>query len=379
MERVVVKHNCRYDEDLIQANLEEIFKVYGGIDRFVKPGDRVVIKINLLMGKSPEEAVTTHPVLVKELVKLIKQAGGEVIIADSPAGPFNDFNLKRAYKISGLIKVAEETGATLNYNTDFEKMDFAGEVSRSFTLAKFITDADVIFNLPKLKTHGLTMYTGAVKNLLGTIPGLLKAEYHLKMQQSLLFSRMLVDLALLINPSFNIMDGVVGMEGEGPSGGSPKKFGYLMASKSPFALDVMGVYLMGIEPLLKVPTIKVAADRGFVANISEINQLGDSITPQSDTLIPDIEKESNLIDQKLPESISNIISYFLRPRPTFDHQDCVGCGDCAEICPADTIDMVGQKPEVDLDDCIRCFCCQELCKYKAVDIKRPLLGKLLFN
>ena len=382
MNRVVIKKTDSYKQNLIRSNLKEIFDVYGGINNFIKPGDRVVLKINLLMGKPPEAAVTTHPVLIKELTKLIIEAGGNVIIADSPAGPFNSLSLSRAYKTGGYEEITEETEAVLNYNTDKEKVNYTGEISQSFTLAKYITQADVIINIPKLKTHGLTMYTGAVKNLLGAIPGLLKAEYHLKMQKSLLFSQMLVDLALMLNPDLNILDGIIGMEGEGPSGGNPKKFGYLMASKSPFALDVMGTHLMGIAPPEKVPTIKAAAERGIIANVSEVDRRGDNIKPQIDTVIPDVEKESNLIDQRLPDPISHIISFFLRPRPVFNHQDCVGCGDCVEICPADTIDMVGEKqkrPEVNLDDCIRCFCCQEICKYKAVDIKRPLLGKILFD
>ena len=379
---VVIKQTDDYNEDLVKSNLKDILAALGGLESVISPGDRVLLKVNLLMGKAPEEAITTHPLVVKVLTEMIQEIGGNVVIGDSPAGPFNTLSLKRAYSATGLKEVADKTGAELNYNTEDKKVEFAGEVSRSFTLAKFVTEADVVINLPKLKTHGLTMYTGAVKNLLGAIPGLTKAEYHLKMQQAFLFSKMLVDLALLVEPDLNIMDGIIGMEGDGPSGGTPKKYGYLMASKSPFALDVMGVHLMGINPLDNVPTIRAAADRQLIANISEVEQKGDTLKPKTDTDIPEIEKQSNLIDQRLPDPINNIVAYFLRPRPVFDHEDCVGCRDCAEICPADTIDMVGekpQKPEVDLDDCIRCFCCQETCKYRAIEVKRPLLGKLLFS
>ena len=379
MEKVAVKKCENYDQNIFNK-VKSAIDLIGGIENYVAPGDRVVLKVNLLMGKKPEKAVTTHPEVVRAVANLVKEAGGKAVIADSPGGPFNNLNLNRAYKLSGFEKIAKEENIELNYDTTGAKVSFdEGKIKKSFTIANYVKDADLIINLPKLKTHGLTMYTGAVKNLFGTIPGLLKAEYHLNLEKINLFSEMLVDLTELIKPELTLMDAVIGMEGDGPSGGNSKKYNYLLASTSPYAVDVAGSYLMGINPQKEVPTISAAKNRGSVANISNINLLGDKLIAKKDTKIPDIEKKSNLIDQKLPESISNLLSYFLRPRPVFNHDKCVGCGDCVESCPAKTIKLKDSKAVVDLSDCIRCFCCQELCRYNAVEIKRPLLGKLLFS
>mgnify|MGYP006273893161 FL=1 len=379
MDRVAVKRVENYEEDLFNK-IKDSIDLFGGIDKYINDGDKVILKVNLLMGKNPDEAVTTHPEILRAVARLVKNAGGTPIIADSPGGPFNDINLSRAYKISGFEKIAEEENIELNHDTEGEKVEFSkGKIKKSFTIANYARNADFIINLPKLKTHGLTMYTGAVKNLFGIIPGLLKAEYHLNLQEVEHFSEMLVDLAELISPELTIMDGILGMEGAGPSGGQTKKFNHLLVSTSPFAIDLAGAYIMGINPQNKVPTIASAQKRNLIGDIDSLEIIGDELKAFTDTQIPKIEKRSNLIDQKLPGFLSDFLANILRPRPVFNHEKCVGCGDCVESCPADTIDLIDSKAVVDLDNCIRCFCCQELCSYNAVKIKRPLLGKLLFS
>ncbi|MDI3548247.1 MAG: hypothetical protein PWR10_1899 [Halanaerobiales bacterium] len=379
MEKVAIIRSQDYNEERLHRDVRVLLDLLGGVKEFVRPGQRVLLKVNLLMGKPPEAAVTTAPALVKVITRLVQEAGGRVIIGDSPGGPFTVKALKRAYEKSGLARVAAETGAELNYNTGQERVPFAGgRYNKSFVLGKFIREADVIINLPKLKTHGLTMFTGAVKNLFGAIPGLLKAEYHLKMPRIDLFSQMLIDLAFCVKPVLNIMDGIIGMEGEGPSGGSPREFGYLLASPSAVALDVVSALLLGITPLSKAPVIAAAGERGLLAS-TQLEIVGDKLIPYRDVKIPVIEQKSNLLDQKLPAPVSNLLDKFLRPKPVFNHQKCLGCGDCNRCCPAGVIKMAKGKPVVVLENCIRCFCCQELCQYQAVEIKRPLLGKLVFG
>lgn len=379
MDRVAVKRVKNYDNELFNK-IKSLVASLGGMDKYVSEGDRVVLKVNLLMGKNPDEAVTTHPEIVRAVARLVKMAGGNPVIADSPGGPFNDLNLNRAYKVSGFKKIAEEENIELNNDTEGKKVEFSnGQIKKSFTIANYAINADLIINLPKLKTHGLTMYTGAVKNLFGLVPGLLKAEYHLNLQEVTHFSEMLVDLAELISPGLTVMDGILGMEGDGPSGGKVKKFNHLLISTSPYAIDLVGAYIMGIKPPNKVPTIASSQKRNLVNDIDSLDIIGDKLKRFKNTKIPKIEKSSNLIDQQLPDFISDFLTNILRPRPVFNHDKCVGCGVCVESCPADTIDLINSKAVVDLDDCIRCFCCQELCSYNAVKIKRPLLGKLLFS
>ncbi|RAK07132.1 uncharacterized protein (DUF362 family) [Halanaerobium saccharolyticum] len=376
---VAAKKCYSYQAEELSEKLDFLLQELGGLKKFIRAGDQVVFKTNLLMGKAPEAAVTTNPEFIRALARKVKELGAEVIIADSPGGPFNKKLLKRAYQKSGLYEMAAAEDLKLNYNTDSKKHEYrAGEINKSFQLVSYLEAADLVINLPKLKTHGLTMYTGAVKNLFGCIPGVLKAEYHLRMQSVDDFSRMLNDLAGLVAPELTIMDAVVGMEGEGPSNGQPRKFNYLLASTSPYYLDLAAVRLMGITPEEKVPSIKAAlADQ--ILKKEKLELRGDEIKPLTNVEIPKIEKENNLLDAKLPDFLSDILEKFLRPKPVFKEENCVGCRTCAENCPPDAITMVDDFPEVELDACIRCFCCQELCPYDAVEIKYPLLAKLLFS
>ncbi len=376
---VAAKKCYSYQEKELSEKLDFLLQELGGLEKFIRAGDRVVLKTNLLMGKAPEAAVTTNPEFIRTLARKVKALGAEVIIADSPGGPFNKSLLKRAYQKAGLYELAAAENLKLNYNTDSQKHEHkAGKINKSFQLASYLETADLVINLPKLKTHGLTMYTGAVKNLFGCIPGVLKAEYHLRMQSVDDFSRMLNDLAALVAPELTIMDAVVGMEGDGPSNGQPKEFNYLLASTSPYYLDLAAVKLMGITPEEKVPSIKAALADQFIKK-EKLELRGDEIKPLTNVKIPKIEKGNNLFDAKLPDFLSDILEKFLRPKPVFKEEKCVGCRTCAENCPPEAITMVDNFPEVELESCIRCFCCQELCPYDAVEIKYPLLAKLLFS
>jgi heterodisulfide reductase subunit A-like polyferredoxin len=189
---------------------------------------------------------------------------------------------------------------------------------------------------------------------------------------------MLNDLAGLVAPELTIMDAVVGMEGEGPSNGKPREFNYLLASTSPYYLDLAAVKILGIEPEEKVPSIKAALEDNIIKKES-LEIKGDQIIAVKAVEIPKIEKENNLLDARMPEFLSDILEKFLRPKPVFKEDKCVGCRTCAENCPPDAITMIDNFPEVNLDKCIRCFCCQELCPYDAVDIKYPLLAKWFFS
>lgn len=378
MEKVSVIKCNKYDIKIIENSLKKLLDNYNGIKSFIKPDQRVLLKVNMLMGKPPETMITTNPVLVKAVAKLVKEVGAKPVIGDSPGGPFSKRLLERAYKKTGLATIAKEVGAELNYNIEQKFVPFEqGNYNKSFVLGKFVTDADIIINLPKLKTHGLTMISAAVKNIFGTIPGLLKAEYHLRMPELEHFSQMLVDLVLCVKPVINIMDGIVGMEGEGPSGGKPKEYGYLMASASAPALDVVAAHLIGITPVSKVPTISAAGESGLPSSMEDIKLVGDKLEVVHDTKIPPIVNESNLLDRRLPGFLAKLLAPIMRPRPVFHHDKCIGCGDCYRCCPAEVIHIVDNKPEFDQEDCIRCFCCQELCQYQAISIKRPLLGKIL--
>lgn len=377
---IVSLARCKdYNYELVKKAVEKSFDNLGGVDRYILPGEKVLLKVNLLMKKSPEEATTTHPAFVKALAEVLIQYGAEVMIGDSPGGPFNTSVLRGVYKACGMEEIANQVGATLNYNTNsVEIKNEEGLILKRINAIEIMTKVDKVISVSKLKTHGMMMFTGAVKNMFGVVAGLEKAEYHVRMPNNIDFSNALVDICVASKPVLSFMDGIVGMEGEGPSAGEPREVGVVIASSSPYHLDVAATNIIGLEPT-KVPTVQRCVERGICnGNFTDIELVGDDIQDfiLSDYAVPDI-RSIDLLEGKLPKFMRDILNGLLQPKPVFIHNICVGCSDCAENCPPRVIEMINNKPIVNLDECIRCFCCQELCPVKAVVIHRPLLMKLL--
>lgn len=368
-----------YEYNTVKKGIEESFANLGGIEKFIDKGDRVLLKLNLLMKKKPEDATTTHPVFAKALAEILIGYGAEVIIGDSPGGPFNTNALKSVYKACGIEKIANETGAKLNYNTNsMEIKNEKGLILKKITAIQVLNEVDKVISVSKLKTHGMMMFTGAVKNMFGIVAGLEKAEYHVRMPENIDFSNALVDICLAAKPVLSFMDGIVAMEGDGPSAGTPREVGVIIASTSPYHLDVVATTIIGLVPN-KVPTVQRCIERGLCkGNLDDIDIRGNSIDKVivRDFIVPEI-RSLDLLEGKVPKFLRDILNHLMQPKPVFLHNKCVGCEDCALNCPPKVIDMVDNKPIVDLDGCIRCFCCQELCPVKAIDIHRPVLMKLL--
>ncbi|RNC29179.1 MAG: Electron transport complex subunit RsxB [Candidatus Dichloromethanomonas elyunquensis] len=378
---VVLKYCPQYSPELLTV-LKDAVDETGGITKYIQPGQKVFLKLNLLMKTTPEEAVTTHPAVVEAVIRLVQEAGGIPVIGDSPGGPYTVRSLRTIYACSGLQEVARRTGAILNENVEQTTVSFPqGKVIKSLTVTQSILDADVIISISKLKTHVLMTFTGAVKVLFGIVPGLLKAEYHLKMPNNNDFANVLVDICEWAKPSLHIMDGIVGMEGDGPSGGKPRSIGALLVSTDPYALDTAACTLVGLNPK-SVPTIQAAKGRGFAASLEDICFLGDdrSIWNIKNFAVPQ-RMGVNFLDRlPLPKPVTQVLVKQIRPFPGFRTEACIGCGDCQKNCPSQAIVFnQKRKPQVDLQSCIRCFCCQELCPQKAVEIKKPWLGKMLFR
>lgn len=379
--KVVLKFCPDYTAD-VEMSLREGLAEWGGMSTFVKPGQRVLLKVNLLMKKRPEEAVTTHPSVVEAVIHLVQEAGGIPIIGDSPGGPYTVGALQTIYTKSGLREVAERTGAILNEDVGQTTVQYPeGKLVKSLTVTNCVLNADVVIPISKLKTHGMMTFTGAVKILFGVIPGLLKAEYHLKMFRISDFADLLVDIATWVNPVLSIMDGVVGMEGDGPSSGKPRNIGALIMSTDPFALDVVASDLIGLKPE-KVPTVMAARLRGLTSRFNELELKGDprSLWRIQNFLIPKAVSTNFLDMVLLPQNVKNFVLNRVRPLPVFEHEACVGCRDCVNNCPPKALAMnENQQPIVDLQACIRCFCCQELCPHHAVKLVKPWLGEKLLK
>jgi len=382
---VAITHAPDYENDAVVGAVREAlsFIFPGGLADLVRPGFTVALKVNMLMGKDPGRAITTHPALVRAVCLEVMRCGGRPLIIDSPGGPYTANFLKAAYEKCGFAAVAKETGATLNYDLGLEKVSFAtGTPVNSAELLAPAMKADVLINLPKLKTHGLTTMTCAVKNMFGLIPGLTKIEYHMRTPKIEDFCSALVGIAELAAPELTIVDAIEAMEGEGPSGGRPKHLGYILASRNMHALDMVAAKIMGLESA-EVPTI-VAAEQAAGGSLTwasygEIEIRG--ISPAQHRLQrPQAESRAYLLDGFLPRRLADKVALYLQPRPRFSPQLCTHCHICVQSCPPKALRMnKGEVPGLALKDCIRCFCCQELCPEHAIDVQRSWLARLLIK
>lgn len=372
---IAVQHCSSYEHQEVATSVQALINFLGGIAKFIKPGQNVAIKPNLIAKKKPEDAATTHPTLVEAVVKLVQQAGGKPFIVDSPGGPSNKGLLNGVYRATGMSGVAQRTGCGLSLDTtELVIAHPRGKVTKQLSILKVLAEADLIIGLPKLKTHCMTQYTGAIKLMYGAIPGLKKAEYHFNMQRLEQFSDLLIDINTLLPTTLTIMDAVVGMEGDGPTAGSPRKTGLLLASTSPYAMDYICSGLIGINPL-SLPVLRLAKERNLLPEPAQLQLIGDPL--------PEIKPPFKLpnhrqVDFDIPSPLKGIIGK-LQPKPVFSPELCIGCGECHRCCPANAIEMVDNQPKLKHKECIRCFCCQELCPHHAVSVHQNWLGKKLLR
>lgn len=375
MEKVVVELCENYRLDRVTECLQKIWDGMGGLSSFVKPGTRVAIKPNLLTFKRPEDAATTHPIVVKAAAAMVQKAGGVVTIVESPGGPYNTPLLKRVYSVTGMEEVANETGAQLNYDLRVEKVEQQdAKLVKSLKVLKPLLDADVIINIAKLKTHGMMVYTGAVKNMFGSIAGLEKTDYHLRMNDYNRFADSLIDIFLATRPAINLIDGIIGMEGDGPGSGIPKYLGVMIGSQNAFAADYAAARLIGLE-YKQVPVLDMACERGLLDDkkiVLEGVSL-DAIKPDSFD-VPALRAHKKSAFRK----VMGILGNRFRPQPEILHDKCVLCGKCAEMCPPHILKKgEDNRMQIDYRKCISCFCCHEFCPAKAIRIKRNAFRKLI--
>lgn len=383
--RVAVTRCPDYDPAAVEAAVRRAVDLLGGMDRFVRPGQRVLVKPNLLLPSDPDRAIITHPAVVRAVVLLVQEAGGRVLIADNPGVSTIHYNWQRAYERTGLAAVAAETGAELNTEIVAIQRPYPdGHLIKMVDTCTFVTGADVVISLPKLKTHDLMRYTGAVKNLFGTIPGLIKPGYHVKLQTTDQFADMLLDLAGFVHPALTVMDAVVGMDGDGPSAGRPFPIGALLAGADPTAVDVAAVALVGHDPL-SIPTIVQAARRGWTSGrVADLDIAGDDPALTGRDLLAALQVSGFQIPRggqgdilpRLPRFLHRWAARQMVARPVVSER-CIGCGICIANCPAQTIARVDDRARIDPAGCIYCYCCHELCPEQAIDLRHPVFSRIL--
>jgi uncharacterized protein (DUF362 family)/Pyruvate/2-oxoacid:ferredoxin oxidoreductase delta subunit len=372
MPRVSIARCAQYEPDQLSAAIDAALSPIGGMAAFVSPGQRVLLKVNLLSRATPERAVTTHPEFVRAVIRSVKSAGGIVTVGDSPGGRNAASGaVRRLWQDTGIGSVCEDEGVDLVLFDDARCRQGSadGKLYTSFTLGRAVVDTDVLISLPKLKTHGFMMFTGAVKNLFGCIPGLEKAQFHLKVPDRHDFADMLLDLMLACSPTLAIMDAVVGMEGEGPAGGTPRQIGAVLASADCVALDVIASAMAGFQPG-EVYTNAAAARRGLgPASPDDVEVLGEdwrSLAPAGFALpVRDLTA-------KLPQWLARRLRNWATPKPVLARAHlCTRCAKCEVNCPVGAVDVQSSGPRFDHSRCIRCYCCQELCPEQAIGLSTP--------
>jgi uncharacterized protein (DUF362 family)/Pyruvate/2-oxoacid:ferredoxin oxidoreductase delta subunit len=370
VESVALVRCTTYDLQQVRQQLTHLLAPLGGMAAFVTAGQRVLLKPNLLSAKPPSAAVTTHPVLVQAVAELVQQAGGQVLIGDSPGIG----SLERVAEKSGIAAVAKGVGAQLVVFQDTQQVSGSG-VFRQFELSREYLAADVVINLPKLKTHEMMTLTCGVKNLYGTVVGAAKAGLHLTAGRSKeLFAGLLLEIAQARPVALTIVDAICAMEGDGPSSGTPRQVGWLLAGGNPVAVDLVPGRLAGIPHEL-LPVEQEARRRKLPgANWEEVELVGEPFVAAK----PPFRLPGGLdVQFGLPVFLKDLLRNQLAPLPAADRRLCVLCGVCRDACPPRAITLTKNALTVDSGRCIRCWCCRELCPHQALVVKRGLVLRLL--
>ena len=366
----IAKCSSYHIEDVKNA-VNDCLDNLGGLSSFIEPGNRVLIKPNILLAKAPQEAITTHPAIIEAIIYAVKKIGCVPVVGDSPGGLVG--NVNKHWEVTGTEDVCKRLDVEiLNFEASgvYEKRINGNH----YHIAKPVLDADFIINVPKIKTHGLTTLTCAIKNMYGVIPGLTKVNYHKEAPRPSDFSGLVVDIFTLSKPQLNIVDGIIGMDGSGPSAGNPKELGMVLASTDAVALDSLICHILGKDPL-KVSTNKVAYERGLgEVDINRIDVLGYQPDIRNDFKWP--PNMAGSLDM-IPSFVAKGLMRFWWSRPAIDPEICTKCDRCVKSCPVEALSSGASIPEFNYPECINCMCCMEMCPEKAVHLEKSLLSRLL--
>lgn len=374
--KVVVVRCETYADDQVVKAIQAGFDLLGGISAFARPGERIVIKPNVLIGADPDKGVTTHPAVFRAVGELLKAAGADIYYGDSPCFGKAEPNLEK----SGLKEADDSMGFVLaDFDSGRPVSHKDALLVKKFDIANGVLDCDGLVSLPKFKTHGLVRFTGAVKNQFGCVPGLLKSQYHAKLPDPYDFATMLVDLNTLIKPRLYVMDGIMAMEGNGPRSGRPRQLGVLLLSTDPIALDATACRIICLDPEV-VPTSWAGEKAGLgTYHANGIEVIGEAIESVLDA---DFEVNRTPPMSRSAGRFRTFLKNRITDRPVIDRSKCTSCGTCVEMCPVQphAIDWHrgdrSRPPKYSYGRCIRCYCCQETCPEGGIFIDSPLLARV---
>ena len=370
MTTVIFKKEPNYDVSKLYDDFAKMLKIGNFYDRIEK-GDKILLKPNLLSARTPDSAVTTNPAVIEAFARIVLELGATPIIADSPGGAIRGTH--RVLENTGMLEIARKLGikaVSLESYGATEKKLPDGE---NLHISKIIDEVDGIINVAKLKTHSLVEMTLSVKNLYGLVPGFRKAEYHKIYPSPQRFAKLIVELYSAIEHKliFSIIDGIIGMDGNGPSSGRVRKFELLALSDNAPALDFE---IEKMAPLKShSPIVKELLKRDLVPQ-HDVKWLGEKIEHFENFKVP-----SNWYFYLAPAFLTKILGKLVRVAPDVEDEKCIHCGDCMNSCPVGAISMeIGKTPpRFDYKKCIRCLCCHEICPTKAIVFKKSFLAKFI--
>jgi uncharacterized protein (DUF362 family)/Pyruvate/2-oxoacid:ferredoxin oxidoreductase delta subunit len=364
-----VEHCDSYAPEVVGRTVERVLSSVITSEVSGLTGKRILLKPNLLSARDPARAITTHPHIVGAAIDYFKALGAHVCVGDSPAGAVR--GVQRVWDSTGMTEVCKRTGAEL------VNLEAGGWVSRalngrSYEIARVVYDFDRIVNIPKLKTHILTLLTASVKNMFGCVPGFRKSALHMAHPDPRGMSRALVDVFSLVKPWVTLVDAVDAMEGNGPSSGRLRHLGLIAAGRDCVALDTVLARIVGLDPG-RVPTTFEAAKRGLgESRIGRIEIMG----PDLDSLIVrDFDVPANWKFFLIPGLLGKALARFVWVRPVVRPEACTGCGGCVAVCAAGAIKLDSGRARVDYNLCTSCMCCHEACTVGAIGTRMSWLAR----
>jgi len=370
---IVRAHDYDYAE--LYVAVGKGIELVGGLAKIVPPGSKVFVKINHLSPPSPaEKGIITHPVFVEVILDLLKEVGADITVGDDITSGSGD-----GFQVSGFRQMCQRAGVRL---TNLREAGFVetvcnGHFLEKVYLSKIALDADVIINLPKLKTHSLCVFTGGVKNMYGNIPSGLRQKFHAEYIRSEDFSQVLTDIFSAVRPQLTIMDGIIAMEGEGPAAGSLRRLGVILTSQDTVAVDAVATKIIGLNPM-DIHTTRYSDERGLgVGNLQNIEVIGERI---DDVMVPDFKPPAGVVNtlaRRMPRVLPRFILDQLSIKPSVIEHRCSGCSECEKICPVGAISVSGEIAKIDYGICIQCMCCHEVCRFNAIVPKQSIVGSIL--
>jgi len=370
---IVRAHDYDYAE--IYAAVGKGIELIGGLAKIVPPGSKVFVKINHLSPPSPaEKGIITHPVFVEVILDLLKEVGADITVGDDIASGSGD-----GFQVSGFRQMCQRAGVRL---TNLREVGFVGTACNGHFLekvylSKIALDADVIINLPKLKTHSLCVLTGGVKNMYGTIPIGHRRKFQGEYIRNEDFSQVLTDIFSAIRPQLTIMDGIIAMEGEGPAAGSLRRLGVILTSQDTVAVDAVATKIIGLNPM-DIYTTRYSDEQGVgIGNLQNIEVIGEGI---GDVTIPDFRPPAsvtNALARRVPLFLPRFILRQISIKPSVIERLCSGCAECKKICPVGAISVSGEIAKIDYGICIQCMCCHEVCRFDAIVPRQSIAGSTI--